>query len=312
MAPLRPQTPEKGDLGSASFATFSLPTAANAANQPEGSIGTVSDQCRGPRVALLRSVPASLAEALLAPGINKDEINIDVARSQHAAYVALLREHCAVVHELPAADALPDSVFVEDATVVLRNRAIQGIAGHTSRAAEAALLTPALADVGIDVLSSSVRLDGGDILRAGDMFFVGISTRTEAAAVRALEERFSCKAFPIDVTGGTLHLKSLVTWVQKAQCLIAEDTPAGRTAVRQMIERSHKLWNVLWTPAEAPGAANVLDLGDVVLIQQMHWDAVEDLRAGLEKAGVRPLPCDMSELVKLNGALTCCSVLSWN
>lgn len=272
----------------------------------------MSSQCRGPRVALTRGVPASLPDALLAPGVSKDSIDVAVARSQHAAYVALLRKHCAIVHELPPVDALPDSVFVEDAAVVRGERALQGVAGHTSREEEAALLAPALAQAGIAPLSASARLDGGDILAVDDVFFVGISTRTETAALQALEERFQCKAFPVQVEGGTLHLKSIVTWVKKAQCLVAEDSPAGRSAVEQIMKSSGSSWKVLWTPADAPGAANVLDLGDVVVVQEMDWEKSKSLRDGLELAGVQPVPCNMSELRKANGALTCCSILSWS
>lgn len=264
------------------------------------------------RLALARQVPSTLASGLLAPGVSPSSVDINLATAQHADYVSILREHCTEVLVLPEASEFPDSVFVEDAAVVLGRRALQGVPGHATRAGEAALLAPSLRAAGVDLVTTNARIDGGDVLYAAGRFFVGMSKRTDASAVHALHDRFGVDVVPIDVFGGVLHLKCVVTWVRGAQLLIAQDCPVGHAVVEQMMRSVNEVFNVAWVPKTAKGGANVLDLGDVVCIQQSDWELVAGLRDKLEAGGVRPVACDMSELAKANGALTCCSILDWS
>jgi len=261
------------------------------------------------RLAFVREVPSTLASGLLAPGMKPADIYVQTAKAQHEAYVALLREQVGEVFVLPVSNECPDSVFIEDAAVVYGSRALQGVAGHPTRAAEAALLAPELHAQGLEVVTANARLDGGDVLLAGDMFFVGMSKRTGPEAVTALKNAFNREVIPIDVQGGQLHLKCVVTWVKKANSFIFEDSVAGRDAYRQICEKTGTNWDVIWVPRIAKFAANVLDLGDCVLLQERFWDDLVEVREKLLLRGILPKPCDMSELAKANGALTCCSIL---
>ncbi len=263
------------------------------------------------RVAFVRGVPSTVPNGILAPGASASDVNVETAKKQHSEYVKLLQRHMDTVHELPIVEACPDSVFVEDAAVVLGRKALQGVAGHPARRGEIELLTPWLQEQGIEVHKVEMRLDGGDILFIQGKFFVGVSARTELLAAAGLSEWFSCDAIPITVADGTLHLKCVVTWVNAARLLVVQDSDVGRSVLRQMREAvKHADWQIAWVSETVPQGANVLDLGDAVVLQRAAWDDMQQARTVLENAGVQPVPCDMSELMKANGALTCCSILT--
>lgn len=119
-----------------------------------------------------------------------DRVPIDFARiaAQHAGYVATLRAAGLDVVDLPALPEHPDSVFVEDAAVVLGDLAILTRPGTASRLDEPAYLRPALEslDLRIAALTAPATLDGGDVLRIGRRLYVGQGTRTNSEGIRQL------------------------------------------------------------------------------------------------------------------------------
>ena len=72
--------------------------------------------------------------------------------SDHAHYVATLKEAGASVTELPAVEAYPDSVFVEDVALCLPEVAILMRPGAPSRLGEVREMAPVLRDVYDQVL----------------------------------------------------------------------------------------------------------------------------------------------------------------
>jgi N-dimethylarginine dimethylaminohydrolase len=133
----------------------------------------------------VRGVPDMFAHGILAAGVARDAINVDRARTQHAAYVAALRSLPEVkeVVELKVLHNLADSVFVEDSVVFLdANTAIVPSSSVKSRAAEAGYMRTDLEANGISVVPYDGILDGGDVLRMNDNIVIcGLSTRTNDA-----------------------------------------------------------------------------------------------------------------------------------
>ena len=93
-------------------------------------------------LAIVREPSASLAACQLS-FVPREAIDLTLARSQHAAYTAALREAGCRVLELPAEDALPDAVFVEDVALVLDELAVMTRPGAPSRRAEGAAVAAA-------------------------------------------------------------------------------------------------------------------------------------------------------------------------
>ena len=143
-------------------------------------------------------------------------IDLDRARRQHEGYEAALTSlHCQVCR-LPAEPSLPDAVFVEDAAVVIAEVAIAARPGAVSRRPEIASVSRALARYRrVMTIDEPATLDGGDVVRLGRRFFVGLSSRTNEAGVeafRSLVMPFGYTVTPVPVSG-CLHLKSAASAV---------------------------------------------------------------------------------------------------
>ncbi len=85
--------------------------------------------------AVVRAVPQSLArDALRTGGL---EVDLLKAQEEHGGYVSVLKHRLGLeVLELPADEALPDCVFVEDAAVVCGDTALISRPGAQSRRRE--------------------------------------------------------------------------------------------------------------------------------------------------------------------------------
>lgn len=283
-------------------------------------------------LAIVSTVPDSLPSGLLSPGISPTSLNISRARQQHSNYISLLSSADAItsIHQLSAQHHLPDSVFVEDPLLFLSSTlAVVGTSGHPSRAMEKHALISLLQSLDIQTIHISPRLDGGDCLKAKGFLFIGISTRTELAAVNALQQTAPTlwNVHPITVQDD-LHLKSLVTWVGGIQkgsdgFLVAVENHGGLTAVREIEKASGLDWDVLWVPEHEKLGANVLfipppknDVGSgLIIVQEQCKQTVKKISEKVNSShGELKNKCvvktiNMTELAKANGALTCCSVL---
>jgi dimethylargininase len=254
-------------------------------------------------VALTRPVSSAFAACELTH-LAREPIDVGLARRQHAAYETLLVELGCAVERLPEESELPDSVFVEDAAVVVDELAVITRPGAESRRGETASVATALArHRPLARIAAPATLDGGDVLRLGRRVFVGLSARSNGEGVAQLaallEPRgYEVKGVPLD---GCLHLKSAVTEVADGTLVI---NPAwidrAAFAGYEQIEVD---------PSE-PFAANVLRIPggegeDVVVMPAAFPRTAERLVA----RGVRGRTLEVSEIAKAEGGVTCCSIL---
>jgi len=221
------------------------------------------------------------------------------ARGEHATYTAVLRAAGLEVVVLPPLEAYPDSVFVEDAAVVLDELAVLTRPGAASRQAEPDFIAATLARYRpLAVITEPATLEGGDVLLMGRRLFVGVSTRTNSAgvaALRALAAPHGYRVTPVPVRGA-LHLKTAGTALDEDTLLANADWVdvepfAGR--------------RVLTVPPDEPWGANVLTVGEAVLVNAA-CTATADL---LARAGYRVLPLPLDEFAKAEAGLTCLSLI---
>ena len=134
-------------------------------------------------IAITRDVSPRFNECEITH-IERSPIDVHIARAQHHTYVQALKELGCAVLELPAEDDLPDSVFVEDTAVILRDVALLTRAGADSRKPETDSIASALAPYREIVrIQPPATVDGGDILVLGKKIYVGMSSRSSLAAV---------------------------------------------------------------------------------------------------------------------------------
>ncbi len=249
-------------------------------------------------IALTRPVPPSIASAELTH-VERVPIDAERAGQQHRRYCELLGELGCSVHELTRADDLPDSVFVEDAAVVLPEIAVVTRPGAQSRRAEVESVAQALQRYReLASIEAPATLEGGDVLRIGRRLFVGRSERTSDDGIDQLRRIVSPYGYEVVAVAvsGALHLKTAVTQVADGTVLL---NPAWiDPAVFAEFDR-------IEVHPDEPFAANALWLGDCVVVAA----AFPKTRQRLEQAGLTVATVDADELAKAEGGLTCCSLL---
>jgi dimethylargininase len=256
-------------------------------------------------VAITRSVSRAFAECELTH-LTREPIDVGLARRQHAAYEALLQELGCEVERLPEEPTLPDSVFVEDAAVVVDELAVVTRPGAESRRGETASVAAALArHRRIVHVETPGTLDGGDVLRLGKRIYVGLSSRTNRAGAERLAALlapfgYEVEAVPLD---DCLHLKSGVTEVGDGTVILNP----------QWIDRAlFERYEQIEVDSSEPFAANVLrvagtaaDDGDTIVLPAAFPRTAERLAA----RGLRVHTIEVTEVAKAEGGVTCCSIL---
>jgi len=249
--------------------------------------------------AITRDVSASLAQCQLS-FVDRAPIDVARAHAQHEAYRdALAALGCEVI-ALPAQDAMPDAVFVEDTAIVLDEVAILTRPGAPSRRGEGETVAAALAGYRtVRAIEAPGTIDGGDVLRVGREIFVGRSARTNEdgiAQLAAIAQPFGYRVTAVP-TRDCLHLKSAVTAVSHDTLLIQP---------RWIDREPFADFKLIEVDPEEEHAANALRIGDAGIVYPSSFPRT---RERIEQAGVRVVPVDLSELQKAEGATTCCSIV---
>ncbi len=270
-------------------------------------------------IALVRRPARSLAERCELTFLERMPMAFDALDRQHQAYCDALQAAGAKVLVLDAIEALPDSVFVEDAAVVLDDVAILTLPGAAARQPEPARIASQLASYREqrECILAPGMLEGGDVLRIGNTLFFGLSTRTNRAGIAqlaAIVRRYGYDVVPVEVHG-SLHLKTACTALDANTVVL---NPAWiDTAAFAGFDR-------IAVVEDEPFAANVLAIGSTLssstpfnstpfnstLIANAAFPrTLERVQAHARISGQRIIPVDISEFGKAEAGLTCMSLL---
>jgi dimethylargininase len=142
-------------------------------------------------------------------------------------------------------------------------------------------------------------MDGGDVLVVGRRVFVGVSTRTNAAAIEELRTVLAPHGYSVAAVAvrGCLHLKSAATAVGDHLLLTNPEWIDARAFPG--------LECLAVDPAE-PAAANALRLDDRIVYPATSCPRTAER---LRRRGLRLQSVDASEVAKAEGAVTCCSLI---
>ncbi len=230
--------------------------------------------------------------------VPRQEICYETAVRQHQRYCSVLEQLGVEVRTLTANRDFPDCAFIEDTAIVLDEVAILASMGTDSRRDEPAGVEAALSrQHEIRRIERPALIEGGDVLRVDRILLVGISSRTNAAGVAALEAiagPLGYRLLPVPVRG-CLHLKTACTALPDGRLLVNPawvDTP------------SLEPFPLVPVPQSEPWGANVLVTGDHVLIAAGQPRAAERI-AGL---GFEVRTVEISEFAKAEGGVTCLSL----
>ena len=260
--------------------------------------------------ALCRAVSPAIADCELS-FIGRETIDANKAQTQHEQYVSALRALGVEVVELPAEPSLPDSVFVEDTVLLFDELAVMTRPGVESRRGEVASIEAAINPYReiIARISEPGTLDGGDVLRIGKRVFVGLSQRSNQAAINQLSAYVTPFGYQVTAVPmqDCLHLKSAVTALSDDTVLINPD----------WVDVDYfKDYQQIYVAKSEPHAANLVRIALTAstssasdmesILMPANFPETEVL---IRAAGFALHTVDVSELQKAEGAVTCCSVL---
>ena len=250
------------------------------------------------KIALVRRPSPRMGDGIVTH-IDRTPVDVDRAFAQHAAYVRALADAGWAIQEVPPADDLPDSAFVEDTMVVCDGLAVLARPGAEERRDEVAGAEEAVRELGLDVarIEAPGTLDGGDVLQVGATVYVGRGGRTNGDGIRQLRRHLAPRGrtvVPVPLHA-VLHLKSAVTALPDGTLIGADPALIDAAALP-----------TLRAVPEEGGSHVVLLGGDTVLMAASAPRSAELF----DDLGFDVVVVDVGEFEKMEGCVTCLSVLA--
>jgi dimethylargininase len=249
------------------------------------------------KVALVRRPSRRMAEGITTH-LHRVAADAGLAASQHEAYVEAVADAGWTIREVPAADALPDSAFVENTVVVCGDLAVLGRPGAVERRAEVAGTEETVRSLGLDVarIAAPGTLDGGDVLQVASTVYVGRGARTNAEGIRQLRRHAATRGRTVVAVElhDVLHLKSAVTALPDGTFIASDTSRCDRAAFPTM------------RPVPDEGGSHVIPMGGATIIMAASAPRSAEMFANL---GFDAITVDIGEFEKREGCVTCLSVL---
>ncbi len=244
---------------------------------------------------ILRPPASTFATGITTASLGQPDY--EKALEHHRAYGAALQQCGLQLILLDADERYPDGCFVEDTAIVTEELAILCRPGAASRWGEVAAVAEVLAEYRpLAAIKPPGTVDGGDILRVDNHFYIGRSKRTNAKGARQLAGMLSeCGYTSSEVTvRSVLHLKTGVTYIGK-NTFMAIDEFAGRFASDQVIRVGE----------EEAYAANCLLANGTVLAPT----GFPKVKGQIAELGYPIIELEMTEFRKMDGGVTCLSLV---
>ena len=245
--------------------------------------------------AIVRRPGKNFADGITQAGLGRPDYS--KALDQHKGYVKALKRCGLGVTVLGPDIRYPDGCFVEDTAVITDKCGIITRPGDAARQGEEESVKEILSQhMKIEGIKAPGKVDGGDILRVNDHLYIGISKRTNLKGygqLRSILSRYGYTSSDIAV-GTVLHLKTGATYIGNNNMV----------AIDEFSDRFNNL-NVTLVDKEERYSANCLLVNDLLLMPKGFPRIKEKVLAmGYEVIGI-----EMSEFRKMDGGLTCLSLL---
>ncbi len=218
---------------------------------------------------------------------------------QHEEYVRALEECGLSVDVLEADEDLPDSTFVEDTALLTPLCAVITRPGAESRRGEVAAMKKVIGRYFSDI--EEVRppgtVEAGDIMMAGEHYYIGLSARTNRAGAEQVIEilrRYGMDGSLVTLDK-VLHLKTGLSYLENNNLVASGEFLSDKRFSR---------FNIIEVPEDESYAANCVWINGTVLVPA-GYPGTRDKIAG---AGYTVIEVDVSEFRKLDGGLSCLSL----
>ncbi len=248
--------------------------------------------------AIVRKPGKSIVQGLRAEDLGPPDYT-QMCRD-HAEYISALREAGAQITELPALEAYPDAVFVEDTALVLPEGAILMRPGAPTRMGEVQYMKNTLNDhfENLRAIKGPGTIEGGDILVTGKEILVGRSARTDKAGIaelRSIVGEWGYILREVKTPQSVLHFKT--------DCALL-DTNTILSTHRLDKTGCFKGYRVIHTAKGEEAAANSVRFNQFVIMPA----GFPKTSAVLRSAGFNVRTIDNYECAKLDGGMSCLSL----
>ena len=247
--------------------------------------------------AIVRKVSKSFQNGITTSTLGKP--HYERALAQHSAYIEILKKCGLQVTILDADDRFPDSTFVEDTAVVNKDCATITNLGAPSRIGEEKDIKKVIRNYysNLESIKKPGTLEGGDILRIEDNYFIGLSKRTNKAGAYQLvnilkKYGYSCTLVKLQKF---LHLKTGVAYIGDNNLVVSGEF------LRSPV---FKDFNLIKVDKDEGYAANCIRVNNYVLIAK----GFKKLKASISDTGYEIHELEMSEFRKMDGGLSCLSI----
>jgi dimethylargininase len=216
---------------------------------------------------------------------------------QHVAYCETLNRCGLEVIVLEADEHYPDGCFVEDTAVVTSEIAVITRPEAETRKGEEEEIAKVLSRYRmLEKIKMPGTLDGGDVLRVEGHFYIGLSGRTNREGAGQLElilSRHGYTSSEVEVKDG-LHLKSGIAYIGQGNFICVNAFSSIEALAGYIIVDETEGY-----------ASNCLSVNNYLLIPE----GFPKTKKQLLKWGYSIIEIDMSEFRKMDGGLTCLSLL---
>ena len=250
------------------------------------------------KYAIVREVPNTYDKCVKVRKPEK-KINVKLAQEQHKLYCDTLKQSGLTLIRVDSDDRFPDCCFVEDAAIVIEDKAIISYMGIKSRLGEEIEVRKTLSNYmktcGIEPPAS---IEGGDVLRINEKIYIGLSGRTNQFAIQQVKtfiSDYEYRVIPVEIDK-ILHLKSACTYIGNDYVVLVPG---------YFDDNVFSEYKKIIIPEKEAYSANCLSINGKVLISKGY----PHTKKLIENEGFEILEIEMSEFRKGGGSLTCLSII---
>ena len=259
------------------------------------------------RLAIFRKIDPKLVNEALRQEKESIPVNLELANEQHKTIMKAFTTAINKTELLPS-NGFPDSVFTEDTSIIIGNKALICNIGAQSRKGEVVEIKNCLKKLDNleinDTLEFDISknkdatIDAGDVLFTGREIFVGLSSRTNNSGLMVIKKYFpQFKVTAINVTGN-LHLKTACSMAGEDLILVGGDL--GKHISKVISETSPNVYKLVHLPDTV--AANCI-YANGVLFHRSKLEFPKSVEI-IEKLPGKKVSLYCSEFAKCDGAVS--------
>lgn len=234
----------------------------------------------------------------------RENISQMKAIAQHKQLIQILKNHQVRPIMLPANDRYPEQVFTRDIGFTIGHTLFVSSMAAPVRQGEEQLLKEWAQEYGFKTVSlSNGTIEGGDVLVDQTRVFVGMSKRTNPAAIHELKKELpDHDIIPIHLPPHILHLDCVMNILSQDEMLIYPE--AFKKEDLHLLNMHYHLIEISEQEQFTLGP-NVLSIGQKKVIS---LPINQETNATLTAHGYTVIEVDFSEIIKSGGSFRCCTL----